>query len=88
MIGMFKDKDEGKQIEEFVRLRAKLYLYKTFEGYETKKYNGIKKAIVKNTNTHNNYKKMLNSHEKQYRTIIRSYLHDVYTVEINKIALL
>ena len=51
VIGMFKDEDEaedeaeGKVIEEFVGLRAKLYSFKMFEGKErVKKAKNIKNA--------------------------------------------
>ena len=37
VIGMFKDEVEGEIIDEFVGLRAKLYLYKIFEDEESKK---------------------------------------------------
>jgi len=50
IIGMFKDEAAGRQIEEFVGLKAKLYSYKMFEGTETKKCKGIKKASKKNNN--------------------------------------
>ena len=43
---MFKDEACGKQIEEFVGLRAKLYSYK-MAGEEKKKCKGIKKVVVK-----------------------------------------
>ena len=41
--GMFKDEAAGKQIYEFVGLRAKSYSYKMFEGDEHKKCKGIKR---------------------------------------------
>lgn len=34
VIGMFKDEAGGETIKEFVRLRAKLYIYKLLEGKE------------------------------------------------------
>ena len=37
VLGMFKDDDDGKQIVEFVGLRAKLYSYKMLNGSEDKK---------------------------------------------------
>ena len=46
VIGMFKDEVNGKVIDEFVRLRAKLYSYKMFEGEESKKCKGVKKSVV------------------------------------------
>jgi hypothetical protein len=50
VIGMFKDEASGKQIEEFVGLRAKLYSYKMFEGEEHKKCKGVKKNCCKKIN--------------------------------------
>ena len=42
VIGMFKDECGDKIMQEFVRLRAKLYSYKMYEGDEAKKCKGIK----------------------------------------------
>ena len=47
MLGMFKDKAGGKQIVEFVGLRAKLYSYKMLYGSEDKKYKGVTKNVTK-----------------------------------------
>ena len=53
VIGMFKDEACGKQIEEFVGLRAKLYSYKMHEdGMEVKKCKGVKQSVEKKTITH------------------------------------
>jgi len=89
VIGVFKDEAAGKQIEEFVGLRAKLYSYKMFEGNETKKCKGIKKAVIKKSITHEDYKDCLFTRRKQLRSmnVIRSRLHNVYSEEVNKIAL-
>jgi hypothetical protein len=44
IVGMFKNEAAGKQIEEFVGLRAKLYSYAMFEGKkENKECKGVKK---------------------------------------------
>ena len=88
VIGMFKDEACGKQIEEFVGLRAKLYSYK-IAGKEEKKCKGIKKVVVKNRITHDDYIKCLKTKAEQLRKmiILRSDMHDVYTEEVNKIAL-
>ena len=89
MLGMFKDEVAGRCIEEFVGLRAKLYSYQMFEGEESKKCKGIKKLVVKKSITHEDYKKCLFTGKKQLRkmNVIRSYEHEVYTEEINKVAL-
>ena len=47
MLGMFKDEAGGKQIVEFVGLRAKLYSYKMLDGSENKKCKGVTKNITK-----------------------------------------
>ena len=47
VLGMFKDEANGKVIDEFVGLRAKLYSYKMLEGEESNKKKGVKKSVVK-----------------------------------------
>ena len=59
VLGMFKDEVNGRYIEEFVGLRAKLYSYKMFEGEQSKKCKGVKKSVVKKSITHEDYKKCL-----------------------------
>ena len=89
VLGMFKDEAAGKNIKEFVGLRAKLYSYKMEEGEENKKCKGIKKAVVAKSIRHENYKTCLKTGKEQLRrqTIIRSYEHNLYLEEVNKIAL-
>ena len=89
VLGMFKDETAGKIIEEFVGLRAKLYSYKMFEGEESKKCKGIKKSVVKKSITRKDYKNCLFTGKQKYQrmNVMRSYDHDVYTEEVNKIAL-
>ena len=89
VLGMFKDEAAGKNIKEFVGLRAKLYSFKMEEGKENKKCKGIKKAVVERTIRHEDYKTCLTTGKEQLRrqNIIRSYDHVLYTEEINKIAL-
>jgi len=90
VIGMFKDEVCGRQIEEFVGLRSKLYSYKMFEDEkQTKKCKGIKKIVVEKKIYHDDYKNCPFTKTKQLRpmNVIRSHLHDIYTEEVNKIAL-
>ena len=89
VLGMFKDEANGNIIDEFVGLRAKLYSYKMFEGKESKKCKGVKKSVVKKNITHEDYKTCLTTGNEQLRkqNIIRSYKHEVYNEEVNKIAL-
>ena len=89
VLGMFKDEVNGNVIDEFVGLRAKLYSYKMFEGEESKKCKGVKKSVVKKSITHEDYKKCLTDRKPQLRkmNVIRSYKHNVFTEEVNKVAL-
>ena len=86
---VFKDEAAGRIMEEFVGLRAKLYSYKMLEGKESKKCKGVKKSVVKKSITQENYKNCLFTGKEQLRkmNIIRSYNHEIYTEEVNKIAL-
>ena len=88
VLGMLKDEAGGKIIDEFVGLRAKLYSYKMFEGKESKKCKGVKKSVVKESITHEDYKNCLFTGKEQLRkmNVIRSHKHDIYTEEVNKIA--
>ena len=47
MLGMFKDDAGGKQIAEFVDLRAKLYSYKMLDDCEDIKCKGDKECYKK-----------------------------------------
>ena len=89
VLGMFKDEVGGKIIDEFVGLRSKLYSFKMLEGNEAKKCKGVTKSVVKKSIAHEDYKTCLFNGEKQIRkmNVIRSYNHEVYTEEVNKIAL-
>ena len=89
VLGMFKDEADGEIIDEFVGLRAKLYSYKMLEGKESKKCKGVKKYVVKKNIAHEDYKYGLFTGKEQLRkmNVIRSYKHEVYTEEINKLAL-
>ena len=89
VIGMFKDEVAGKQITHFVGLRPKLYSFKIEECKEVRKCKGIKKNVVKKGINFEDYVQCLFSGEKQMRNmkIIRSENHDIYSKEINKVAL-
>ena len=86
--GMFKDEAGGKQILEFVGLRAKLYSYRMKE-FEEKKCKGVKKAVVRKSIRFEDYKKCLLDGQDIHRTmnIIRSHQHEVYSERVNKVAL-
>ena len=89
VIGLMKAELGGKIIMEFVTLRPKTYSYLTDDGKEDKKAKGTKKCIIKKMMKFNDYKKCLLNDEvifkSQQRFISKNY--DVYTENINKIAL-
>ena len=89
VIGAFKDEVAGKQITHFVGLRPKLYSYKVEDEKDLKKCKGIKKNVVKKSLDFDDYVKCLFTGEKELRKmkIIRSEKHDIYSKEVNKIAL-
>ena len=59
------------------------------EGEESKKCKGGKKSVVKKSITHEDYKKCLFTGKEQLRkmNIIKSRRHEIYTEEVNKVAL-
>ena len=89
VIGFMKDEFGGKIITEFVTLRPKTYSYLTDDGKEYKKAKGTKKCVIKRIIKFNDYKNCLLKDEvilkSQQRFISKK--HDVYSENINKIAL-
>ena len=59
------------------------------EGKEEKKCKGVKKPVVKKSIQFDDYKKCLFTGKEQLRkmNVIRSRGHEVYTEEVNKVAL-
>ncbi|GBN29394.1 hypothetical protein AVEN_174588-1 [Araneus ventricosus] len=88
VLGKMKDENAGKILEEFVGLRSKMYACKT-EKDLVKKSKGVKKCVVKNRISFEDYKKCLLSQQVQYRTmnLIRSTKHEIHSIQVNKIAL-
>ena len=86
---LFKDELGGKIITEVVALRPKTYTYLTDDGSDHKKAKGTKKCVIKQKLMFENYKDCLFNNKTVYRSQERfkSYYHDVYTEEVNKIAL-
>ena len=86
---MFTDEACGKQIVELVGLRAKFYSSKMLDGSEDKKCKGVTKNVTKRSIQFDNYRECLFSRKEQYRkmNVIRSHCHEIYTEEINRIAL-
>ena len=89
VIGLMKDELGGKIITEFVTLKPKTYSYLTDDCKEDKKTKGTRKCVIKRMIKFNEYKNCLLKDEvilkSQQRFISKK--HDVYTENINKIAL-
>ena len=88
VIGLMKDEAGGEIITKFVGLRAKNYSF-LLGNKEQKKCKGIKKSVTRNNISFLDYETCLFNNTKQLRkmNVFRSRLHDVYTEEVNKIAL-
>ena len=89
VIGLMKDELGGKIITEFVTLTPKTYSLLTDDGKEDKKAKGTKKCVIKKMIKFNDYKKCLLNEEVMLKPQQRfiSKKHDVYTENIDKIAL-
>ena len=89
LIGLMKDELGGKIMKEFIVLRPKCYSYLTDDGKIDKKAKGTKKCVIKKDLMFDNYSECLKEKKKKLRSQQRfkSDAHNVYTEEINKIAL-
>ena len=89
VIGLMKDELGSDIITEFVALRAKAYSYITNNFIEMKKAKGTKKCVVNEMLRFDDYKKCLFDNGKVLKSQQRfkSENHEVYTENINKIAL-
>ena len=78
----------GKIIIEVITLRPKTYAYLHDDGNDHKKAKGTKKCIIKQELMFQNFKDCLSNNKNVYRSQQRfkSYNHDVYTEEVNKIS--
>ncbi|KAK9869282.1 hypothetical protein WA026_003035 [Henosepilachna vigintioctopunctata] len=87
--GLMKDEANGEIITHFVGLRSKMYSYKVQTGEITKKAKGVKKHIIKNKITFEDYVNCLknNTVKEVNQRSIRSFNHNVYSIEQSKIGL-
>ena len=85
-----KDELGGKIMTEFVALRPTTYTYLTDDCKEDKNTKETKKCVIKRVLKFNNYKYCLLSDKLVLKSQQRSKSerHDVYTEEVNKIALI
>ncbi|XP_027049087.1 uncharacterized protein LOC113676613 [Pocillopora damicornis] len=89
VIGKFKDEAAGVPICEFVGLRSKMYscIKDNEKGGKTAK--GIKKNVIKNNITHENYRDTLFNNKQMHHKMktIRSENHQLGSYQINKVSL-
>ena len=88
VMGLMKDELGGDVMTEFVTLRPNIYSYRVAD-LESKKCKGIKKCVVRNTISFEDYKNCLLDGVRSYRLqlMFRSSSHNVRTLEVNKLAL-
>ena len=89
VIGLMNDELGGKIITEFAALRPKTYSYLTDDCKDDKKAKGTKKCVIKRLIEFNDYKDYLLNDKVILKSQQRfkSEKHDVYTENVNKIAL-
>ena len=90
VIGLMKDELGGAIMTELVALRPKLYSYRKLDGTEDKKCKGIKKCVVKETLSFEDYKNCLLANSGDVcrsQSMFRLSKHEVHTIEVNKVAL-
>ena len=88
VLGMFKDELCSVPMKEFTALNPKVYSFESAHEC-SKKLKGISKVVVKKEITHSDYNNVLETGNKINRdvTSIRSFDHQLYTVNTNKTAL-
>lgn len=83
VVGIMKDEYSGEIVKEFIGLRSKMYAIKTNANKISKKGKGVKRNVLNNQISFDDYKRCIN--EKcnlvKNQTMIRSFLHTVYTVK-------
>jgi hypothetical protein len=88
VLGKMKDEMKGYPIKEFVGLRPKMYSVLEGDGTEKKTAKGINKSVTRKMR-HEQYFRALFDEQRStaHMTCIRSYKHDVMTVNIKKVGL-
>ena len=88
VLGKMKDEMKGYPIKEFVGLRPKMYSVLKGDGTEKKIAKGINKSVTRKMR-HEQYFQALFDEQRStaHMTCIRSYKHDVMTVNIKKVGL-
>ena len=88
LVGKMKDETAGVAIEEFVRLKRKMYSYLVDDNSEHKKAKGVNRNVVA-TISHNEYQDVLLNKKclRHSMNRIQSKDHRIGTYEISKISL-
>ena len=88
VVGKMKDETAGVAIEEFVRLKPKMYSYLVDDNSEHKKVKGVNKTVAA-TISHNEHKDILLNKKCSRHSMnrIQSKYHRIGTYKINKISL-
>ena len=94
VLGKMKDETAGVPPEEFVGLKSKMYSLQCPKKQDAKDFSkktgkGIKKSTINRDIVHNHYRQCLleESFTMAQMNQIRSYDHQLYTIQINKIGL-
>ena len=89
VVGKFKDETQGIPICEFVGLRSKMYSIQLDDDSEKKTAKGIVRSVIKKHLKHENYKQILGTGGRMNSSMkmIRSFDHDIYTVNVIKVSL-
>ena len=90
VIGKMKNEVAGKEIKEFCGLRRKCYAYRTTDEKTTKKAKGVKRKIVKEELSYQDYKDIvLNPKKRIFKDFnnIESIKHHVMITKKRKLAL-
>ena len=93
VVGRFKDELNGHIMTEFVGLRSKMYAFTTSLGEVKKTAKGIKRNVIKNELTFQDYKdQIFNPDVYKHRvynenTSIRSFGHEIFTITQKKAGL-
>ena len=84
-----KDELGSAIMTDLIALRPKFYSFRKLDEEEIKKCKGIKKCVVKETLSFEDYKNCLLNPTNVYRSqlMFRPIKHEVHTVEVNKVAL-
>ena len=89
VIGKFKDEAGGVPVIEFVGLRSKMYSYVKENGGGGMTAKGVKKYVIRNKLTHENFKDVINTKDRMRHNMntIRSKKHTIGTYELRKVTL-